>query len=160
MISSVEMVLWAIHHATTLLFGVFASAALCGVEINRRHALELVLVGAVTGCAFGLANAVGGELFARQVYPLVVHLPLVIYLCARYRLSPLLAVLGILLLGGIGIHKFYTGAWGWGIVYIVLCWTYIPALVALVEGIRYLTLKQPEFAQKAARMDGPFSFLW
>lgn len=93
--ASVEMVLWAIHHATTLLFGVFASAALCGVEINRRHALELVLVGAVTGCAFGLANAVGGELFARQVYQLVVHLPLVIYLCARYRLSPLLAVLGI-----------------------------------------------------------------
>ena len=95
MVSSVEMVLWAIHHATTLLFGVFASAALCGVEINRRHALELVMVGAVTGCAFGLADAVGGELFARQVYPLVVHLPLVIYLCARYRLSPLLAVLGI-----------------------------------------------------------------
>ena len=95
MVSTVEMILWAIHHATTLLFGVFASAALCGVEINRRHALELVLVGAVTGCAFGLANAVGGELFARQVYPLVVHLPLVIYLCARYRLSPLLAVLGI-----------------------------------------------------------------
>ena len=59
MVSSVEMILWAIHHATTLLFGVFASAALCGIEINRRHALELVLVGAVTGCAFGLANAVG-----------------------------------------------------------------------------------------------------
>ena len=89
------MILWAIHHATTLLFGVFASAALCGVEINRRHALELVLVGAVTGCAFGLADAVGGELFARQAYPLVVHLPLVIYLCARYRLSPLLVLLGV-----------------------------------------------------------------
>ena len=43
------------------------------------------MVGAVTGCTFGLANAVGGELFARQAYPLVVHLPLVIYLCA---LSP------------------------------------------------------------------------
>ena len=53
------------------------------------------MVGAVTGCAFGLANAVGGELFARQVYPLVVHLPLVIYLCARYRLSPLLVMLGV-----------------------------------------------------------------
>ena len=69
MVSSVEMVLWAIHHATTLLFGVFASAALCGVEINRRHALELVLVGAVTGCAFGLANAVGGELSTRALKP-------------------------------------------------------------------------------------------
>ena len=93
--STVEMILWAIHHATTLLFGVFASAALCGIEINRRHALELVMVSAVTGCAFGLANAVGGELFARQAYPLVVHLPLVIYLCARYRLSPLLVMLGV-----------------------------------------------------------------
>ena len=95
MISSVEMVLWAIHHATTLLFGVFASAALCGIEINRRHALELVGVGAATGAAFSIANVVGGELFARQVYPLVVHLPLTVYLCARYRLSPLLAALGV-----------------------------------------------------------------
>ena len=66
MLPTVEMMLWAIHHATTLLFGVFASAALCGIEINRRHALELVMVGAVTGCAFGLANAVGGELFAQR----------------------------------------------------------------------------------------------
>lgn len=93
--ASVEMVLWAIHHATTLLFGVFASAALCGVEINRRHALELLGIGAATGAAFSIANAVGGELFARQAYPLVVHLPLIVFLCARYRLSPLLAALGV-----------------------------------------------------------------
>lgn len=95
MLSSAELVLWAIHHATTLLFGVFASAALCGVEINRRHSLELVGVGAVTGTAFAIANLVGGELLARQAYPLVVHLPLVVYLCVRYRLSPLLAILGV-----------------------------------------------------------------
>ena len=93
--ASVEMVLWAIHHATTLLFGVFASAALCGVEINRRHALELLGIGAATGSAFSIANAVGGELFARQAYPLVVHLPLIMFLCTRYRLSPLLAALGV-----------------------------------------------------------------
>lgn len=95
MLPTAEMLLWAIHHATTLLFGVFASAALCGVEINRRHALELIAVDVLTGTAFALANVFGGELFARQVYPLVVHLPLVIYLCARYRLSPLLVMLGV-----------------------------------------------------------------
>ena len=95
MLSSAELVLWAIHHATTLLFGVFASAALCGVELNRRHALELLGIGAATGTAFSIANAVGGELFARQAYPLVVHLPLIVFLCARYRLSPLLAALGV-----------------------------------------------------------------
>ncbi len=65
MISSVEMVLWAIHHATTLLFGVFASAALCGVEINRRHALELLGVGvasAYLSCQF--SNWMGIAAFA------------------------------------------------------------------------------------------------
>lgn len=65
-----------------------------------------------------------------------------------------------LLLGGLGLHKFYTGAWGWGIVYIVLCWTFVPGIVALVEGIRYLTLSDAEFQRKAAQLDGPFSFLW
>ena len=95
MLPTAETILWAIHHATTLLFGVFASAALCGIEINRRHSLELVVVGAITGTAFSLANAVGGELFARQAYPLIVHLPLIIYLCVRYRVSPLLTMLGV-----------------------------------------------------------------
>lgn len=95
MLSSAELAFWAIHHATTLLFGAFASAALCGVEINGRRSLELVGVGAVTGTAFAIADLVGGELFARQAYPLVVHLPLVVYLCVRYRLSPLLAILGV-----------------------------------------------------------------
>ena len=65
-----------------------------------------------------------------------------------------------LLLGGIGIHKFYLGSWGWGIVYIVFCWTYIPALVALAEGIRYLILSDTEFQQKTAQLNSPFAFLW
>ena len=56
-----------------------------------------------------------------------------------------------LLLGGIGIHKFYMGAWGWGLVYIVFFWTWIPALAALVEGIRYLTLSDADFQRKAAQ---------
>ena len=65
-----------------------------------------------------------------------------------------------LLLGGMGIHKFYMGAWGWGLVYIVFFWTWIPALAALVEGIRYLTLSDTDFQRKAAQLDGPFAFLW
>lgn len=44
-----------------------------------------------------------------------------------------------LFLGGLGIHKFYNGSWGWGILYILFVWTYVPALVALIEAIIYLT---------------------
>jgi len=44
-----------------------------------------------------------------------------------------------ILLGGFGIHKFYAGKTMWGIIYILLCWTGIPAILALVEGIIGLT---------------------
>lgn len=65
-----------------------------------------------------------------------------------------------ILLGGIGIHKFYTGAWGWGIVYVVFCWAYIPAILGIIEGIRYLTLTDTDFERRAAQSRGPFAWLW
>ncbi len=64
-----------------------------------------------------------------------------------------------LLLGGLGIHKFYLGAWGLGIVYLLLVWTFVPGIVAFVEAIRYFTLPQADFQRKAAQMNGPFAFL-
>lgn len=91
----VEAALFCAHHASTLLFGVFASAVLCGVTLTRRHVTELLCVAAASGAAFALASLAAGELFARQVYPLAVHLPLVVFLCARHRVSPLLALLGV-----------------------------------------------------------------
>jgi TM2 domain-containing membrane protein YozV len=35
-------------------------------------------------------------------------------------------------LGGLGIHRFYLNDL-WGIAYLVFCWTFIPAIIALVE---------------------------
>lgn len=48
-------------------------------------------------------------------------------------------------LGGFGAHKFYLGKPMWGIGYLVLCWTYIPAIVALFEGIMYFFMSDTEF---------------
>lgn len=53
-----------------------------------------------------------------------------------------------ILLGGIGAHKFYLNETGMGILYLVLCWTFIPAIVGFVEGIIYLTKSDVEFQQK------------
>jgi len=44
-------------------------------------------------------------------------------------------------LGGLGIHKFYAGKTGMGILYLVFCWTGIPAIVAFVEFILGLLKK-------------------
>ena len=61
-----------------------------------------------------------------------------------------------ILLGGLGIHFFYLEAWGWGLISILLCWTYLPAIVGLILGIRYLTISDKEFEHKAKKVKGAF----
>ena len=56
-------------------------------------------------------------------------------------------LLGIFL-GGLGIHKFYMGKIGMGTLYLVFCWTYIPAIVGFVEGIIYLCSNDENFQLK------------
>ncbi len=56
-------------------------------------------------------------------------------------------VLGILL-GGLGIHKFYLGKTGMGILYLLLCWTYVPAIIGFIEGIMYLCSDDHNFQVK------------
>lgn len=56
-------------------------------------------------------------------------------------------VLGIVL-GGLGIHKFYLGRIGLGILYILFCWTGIPSIIGLVEGIIYLCTDDLTFQLK------------
>ena len=59
-------------------------------------------------------------------------------------------VAGVLaiLIGGIGVHKFYLGKIGSGILYLCFCWTGIPALLGLIEGIIYLCSSDENFQLK------------
>ena len=51
-----------------------------------------------------------------------------------------------LCLGGLGIHFFYLEAWGWGLLSIIFCWTYIPALISFVFAIRWFSMSDKEFS--------------
>lgn len=53
-----------------------------------------------------------------------------------------------LFLGGLGIHKFYLGKGGQGLIYILFCWTFIPAFLGLIEGLNYLTMSQQVFDER------------
>jgi len=62
--------------------------------------------------------------------------------------SKLAAALFAIFLGGLGIHKFYLGRVGQGILYLLFCWTFIPAIIGFIEGIVYLVMSEQDFNRK------------
>ncbi|WP_159084771.1 pilin [Dongshaea marina] len=49
--------------------------------------------------------------------------------------------------GVFGFHRFFLGQW-WGIFYLLLCWTYLPWLVGIIEGIVFLATSQEKWNKK------------
>jgi len=58
------------------------------------------------------------------------------------------AILWCFFLGWIGAHKFYLGQTGWGIAYLLFCWTGIPSFAAFIEFIMLLVMVDTEFNRK------------
>jgi TM2 domain-containing membrane protein YozV/ribosomal protein L40E len=67
---------------------------------------------------------------------------------ARSGKNRMVAAVLAFFLGGFGAHKFYVGHIGQGILYLVSCWTGLPALAGIIEGIVYLTMSDQEFARR------------
>jgi len=65
--------------------------------------------------------------------------------------SRIAAAILALFLGGFGIHKFYLGQTGLGVLYLLFCWTFVPALIGFIEAIVYLCMSDDSFARKYDR---------
>ncbi len=57
------------------------------------------------------------------------------------------AIVLALFLGGFGAHKFYLDRPLAGVMYVLFCWTLIPALLAFIDLIVLLTMNQTRFDQ-------------
>jgi molecular chaperone DnaK len=105
----------------------------CGAVIDRRAEM----------CPVCKASQVAGS---ASLPGSLVHAPPGAF--ARSTKDKTTAGLLALMLGGIGAHKFYLGQTGAGVLYLVFCWTFLPALIGFVEAILLLTMSEQAFAQR------------
>ncbi len=62
--------------------------------------------------------------------------------------SRIAAAILAILLGGFGVHEFYLGRGGKGLLMLIFCWTGIPAIIGVIEGVIMLTSADHIFAKK------------
>lgn len=65
--------------------------------------------------------------------------------------SRVVAILLAFFLGGFGAQEFYTGRIGRGVVLALFCWTFIPALIGIVQMIRFLLMTDEVFGAYASK---------
>jgi len=58
------------------------------------------------------------------------------------------AILLALFLGGLGAHKFYLGKNLMGVIYLLFCWTFIPAILGALEALNYMLMSQKTFQKR------------
>lgn len=55
------------------------------------------------------------------------------------------AMIFALLLGGIGVHRFYLWNYFIGFLYLLFCLTFIPLIISLIEAVYFLCISKQEF---------------
>lgn len=101
----------------------------CGNEVNENQAVCLKCGVALRNVRVKSNDSIGTDL-------------------ADGKHNKYIAAVLALLLGGLGIHKFYLGQIGMGIIYLLFSWTFIPMIIALVEAVIYLSMSDTAFANK------------
>ena len=53
-----------------------------------------------------------------------------------------------LILGGLGVHKFYLGKILSGVLYLILSFTFLPMILAICDGMYYIIIGENKFNKK------------
>lgn len=91
----VEMLAF-LHHGTTLLFGIYVSALFLGIRMNRKNIISLFGFACGVGLIYILTYVRFGTDGTERLYPLIIHLPLVLFLHFFYKQRTALSVLSML----------------------------------------------------------------
>ena len=61
------------------------------------------------------------------------------------------AILLAFFLGGLGIHRFYLGQNGRGLLYLLFSWTGIPLVISIIDAFMLLIMSEESFTKKYNR---------
>ncbi|MBR2042429.1 MAG: sensor histidine kinase [Oscillospiraceae bacterium] len=88
-------ILFFIHSALLLLFGVFLSAAFCEIKFNRKNIINFIIFSIASGALQVLFLLFFSEDAVWKIYPLISHLPLVLMLLFGYRKKASTAIVSV-----------------------------------------------------------------
>ena len=121
----------------------------CGVSLKKENTLlteEIIEIQKVKSVNVNKININETRPENKNINEINIHLNKETIICGRK--NKITAGLLALFLGGLGVHKFYHGSWAWGIIYILFCFSYIPVILSLIEGIIYLTSSDDKYNEK------------
>jgi len=81
----IETTLYLIYYAGVLAFGIILSFAFCDILFNRKNTLISIAVFVVCGLMQLVAYLTLAEDNVWKIYPLIVHLPLILVLCLVFK---------------------------------------------------------------------------
>lgn len=89
-------ILALLHHGTTLLFGIYVSALFLGIRMTRKNIISLFVFACGVGLVYILTYMWFGTDATEQLYPLIIHLPLILFLRFFYKYRIMLCVFSVL----------------------------------------------------------------
>ena len=81
----IDNILFSIHYALTLLWGIILSAAFSGVKLTKKNIGIISIIFLICGVSQLTALIIFGEQRVWELYPLVVHTLLSVLLCLLFR---------------------------------------------------------------------------
>lgn len=92
-----ENILELLHYGTTLVFGIYLSAAFLGVRMSRRNVWILFGFSVFAGSLNTISFIGLGVDMTEKIYPLIIHLPLTLFLTLFYRYRVVAAALSVVI---------------------------------------------------------------
>lgn len=155
-------ILQYLHYGIILIFGIYLSAAFIGVQIKRRNVIILFVFSTVVGIINILFFILFGIEFTEQIYPLIIHLPLILFFRFFYKYKIMQSAIAVF------ISYLCCQISNWIGLFVInithLEWVYYGVrilidIVALILLIRFVSTAVAQLLQKESNDIAIFGFM-